>query len=733
MTVFKCKMCGGDLTPVEGSNTCECEFCGTLQTIATADNEKKVNLFNRANRLRLANDFDKSASVYESIVAEFPEEAEAYWGLCLCKYGIEYVDDPATGKKVATCHRASYESIFDDSNFDMALEYADTLARNLYREEAKYIDRIQKAILEIAQKEDPFDIFICYKETDENGDRTKDSVLAQDIYDALTDKGYKVFFSRITLEDRLGQEYEPYIFSALNTAKVMLAIGTSYDYYQAPWVKNEWSRYLALMKNDKSKTLIPCYADIDAYDMPNEFRNLQGQDMGKIGFMQDLVRGINKLFGRDKIVQTAQQMVVTQSGTNVAALLKRGEMALEDGMWSEAEKYYNDVLNINAECYDAYLGLSMAIHYCQNKTLFAELFIRNGVNDRYIKRAKQFSQGTFKAEIEDWEERRQKALQLQLIAQLIRLVVKKKKAEEEVIADEKRKKEAEKKRIEQEMRRRKEEEELAERLRIEQKNIKKVEEERSQKIKELRFRIQQINSQEPVGECSDVKKEIIQKEAYLKTLGMFKGKEKQATKKEIEKLKTRLQERKKELSNQLDIITGLSGKTGDIVSFGHVLNDKNTKIVWQVLDVQGSRKLLIAKHFVSKLPYNSERKNVTWETSTIRKWLNEEFFENAFSDFEKGIIVETIVKVEPITKYKTSPDRETKDRVFLLSIKEVETYFKSDLDRSCAGEWWWLRTPSRDCMRVADICGDGSIDTSGSSLISKSGIRPAIWVDVDLV
>lgn len=90
-------------------------------------------------------------------------------------------------------------------------------------------------------------------------------------HETLTQKGYRVFFSRITLEDKLGQEYEPYIFAALNSAKIMLAFGTDYDYYNAVWVKNEWSRYLKLMAKDKEKHLIPCYKNIDAYDMPKEF------------------------------------------------------------------------------------------------------------------------------------------------------------------------------------------------------------------------------------------------------------------------------------------------------------------------------------------------------------------------------------------------------------------------------------------------------------------------------
>ena len=88
MAVSKRKMCGGDLEIVNGESVCECEYCGTKQTIPTTDSEKLTNLYNRANRLRFNNEFDKAAGIFENITAEYPEEAEAYWGLCLCKYGI---------------------------------------------------------------------------------------------------------------------------------------------------------------------------------------------------------------------------------------------------------------------------------------------------------------------------------------------------------------------------------------------------------------------------------------------------------------------------------------------------------------------------------------------------------------------------------------------------------------------------------------------------------------------
>lgn len=359
MAIIKCKMCGGDLILEEGSNVAECEYCGTRQTVPTADNEKKMNLFARANRLRANNEFDKAAGVYESIVADFPEEAEAYWGLILCKYGIEYVDDPGMGKKIPTCHRSSFDSLMDDQNFELVMEYADPIARRVYRDEAKQIEELRKGIIEVSSKEEPYDIFICYKETAEDGQRTLDSVLAQDVYDMLTENGYRVFFSRVSLENKLGVEYEPYIFAALNSAKIMLAFGTDYDYYNAVWVKNEWSRFLQLIAKGEKKTLIPCFKNLDAYDMPKEFAKLQAQDLGKVGANQDLLRGIKKILPKED--PTAAQAVVRQvvqggTGPSADSLLRRGELFLEQKEWKSADEYFDKALDISPECAEAYLG-----------------------------------------------------------------------------------------------------------------------------------------------------------------------------------------------------------------------------------------------------------------------------------------------------------------------------------------------------------------------------------------
>ena len=359
MTTLKCKMCGGALELKAGETVAECPYCGTKQTIPLMDDDRKAQLFDRANRLRSACSFDRALAVYENIISLFPEEAEAYWGELLCKYGIEYVDDPGTGKKVPTCHRSSYDSILEDESYEMVMEYASPDAKQIYRNEARQIEEIRKGINAVSAKEEPYDIFICYKETDDRGNRSIDSVIAQDVYDALTEKGYRVFFSRITLEDKLGTEFEPYIFGALNTAKIMLVFGTEQDYFNAVWVKNEWSRFLSLMSKDRTKVLIPCYKNIEISDLPKEFAKFQAQDMGKVGAIQDLLRGINKILPKAK-QQDNQTMNVGVSSTNSKELVKLGYLALEDEKWEEAANSFKQSLTGNAEnCY-AYFGLALA-------------------------------------------------------------------------------------------------------------------------------------------------------------------------------------------------------------------------------------------------------------------------------------------------------------------------------------------------------------------------------------
>lgn len=357
MTQMECKMCGGKLEVVAGTRICRCDCCQSEVTLSTTTDDQVINMLNRANHFRQACEFDKAMEIYEKILLQVTEDPEVYWNIALCRYGIEYVKDPGDGRMVPTCHRTQFTSILKDTDYLEAIAHADEDRAQLYKKEATYIDNIQKSILMISKKEEPFDIFICYKETDENGKRTKDSALAQDLYFELQKSGFKVFFSRITLESKLGTEYEPYIFAALNSAKVMIVVGTQKEYYQATWVRNEWSRFLGMMKTDRNKMIIPAYRDMDPYDLPDELSRFQAQDMGKIAFMQDLTYGISKIIRPQSQQNTASQQNVqaVRMSTAHAVNARQTEDAIEKLLMTGNISAARDMLNKNITNLESYV------------------------------------------------------------------------------------------------------------------------------------------------------------------------------------------------------------------------------------------------------------------------------------------------------------------------------------------------------------------------------------------
>lgn len=404
MAIIKCKMCGGDIELSPDKTFGTCEYCGSTMTLPKIDDEQRAAAFNRGNHFRRIGEFDKALAVYERIVQENDADAEAHWCCALCRFGIEYVEDPASYEWLPTCHRASFDSFLEDVDYLAAVEHSDGITRRQYQKDAAKIAEVQRGILATSQNEKPFDVFICYKESDDTGSRTVDSTLAQDIYYQLTEQGRRVFFSRITLEDKAGTEYEPYIFAALNSAKVMIAVGTKPEHFNAVWVKNEWSRFLALMRKDRSKLLIPCYRGMDPYDLPEQLSVLQSYDMGKIGFIQDLIRGVAKVLDVDKAPTPIKDTVVVQSESsgNLKALLKRGYMALEDGEWKRASEFFEQVLNLDAECAGAYLGVAMASFRCSNRDAVRCNYVEDErghiSKDKYLLRAIEFASG----ELKEW-------------------------------------------------------------------------------------------------------------------------------------------------------------------------------------------------------------------------------------------------------------------------------------------------------------------------------------------
>lgn len=354
MAVLKCTFCGGELEVNADLSVGKCKYCDSIITIPK-ELDRKGNLYNRAIFLRQNNEFDKAVSAYEDILKEDNSDAEAHWGLVLSKFGIEYVVDPKTQERIPTCHRTQTQSILADPDYLAAIEHSDAETRKVIENEAARINKIQARILEISRNEKPYDIFICYKETDESGNRTEDSVLAQDLYYELTKKGYRVFFARKTIE--LGKEYEPIIFAALNSAKVMIVLGTKPEHFNAVWVKNEWSRFIHMSK-DAHKMIIPAYRGMSPYELPAELSAFQSQDMSKIGFMQDLVDGIERcMHGEVNRKPAPPEPAQAYGTTSLKRLIQNSDTYLKLGNYGAAEEVYTTITRDYPEDYRGWWGL----------------------------------------------------------------------------------------------------------------------------------------------------------------------------------------------------------------------------------------------------------------------------------------------------------------------------------------------------------------------------------------
>ncbi len=758
-------------------------------------------------------------------------------------------------KRVPTVNRAQYTSIFDDDNYKSALQYADPTQRRIYESEARAINEIQRKILAISQKEEPFDVFICYKETDNNGRRTPDSVLANDLYHQLTQEGFKVFFSRITLEDKLGSAYEPYIFAALNSARVMVVLGTKPEYFSAVWVKNEWSRYLSLIRQGQKKMLIPAYKDMDPYDLPEEFSHLQAQDMSKLGFMQDLIRGIQKITQTEAPMAVVETPVVATVGSsNVEALLERGNMALEDSEWDKAMGFFEDVLNNDARNAQAYLGETLAQEHCRTldsfirkrqregqsvmgKTLelepeeahIAEIVEKYQIPDyceedtlrnlydfdlsydsKVFARKKQYAD-----EEEYWRNHKQlsraekfatgamantlAAAKNALFTTLQDRIIKAEQVESETVTQ---LKEAYAAHIRQA-------DEQAEAL---------YQNAAAKREQEYQTWVEQANQESNIDELltlacqfellngyrdSNAMAEHCKERRIAEMAKMIAEKEQNAKRKKkiavfctavaaaalaaflvatqiivpnvkyndaialmesgnvIEAYEALIamdgyKDSTVKASSLYDAYVLTKGQTvqvGDYLFFGSYEQDNDRSngkedIEWLVLKIEDGKALIISKYALDCKEYNEKGVYVTWETCSLRQWLNEDFFNAAFSGGEQTMIPTVTVSADKNPIYNTDPGNATQDKVFLLSIKEANEFFASDSDRQCVptdyavanGAYvhsdngnchWWLRSPGQMRRYAADVLPNGGVFEYGSDVdISFQAVRPAMWIDL---
>ena len=192
-----------------------------------------------------------------------------------------------------------------------------------------------------------------------------------------------------------------------------------------------------------------------------------------------------------------------------------------------------------------------------------------------------------------------------------------------------------------------------------------------------------------------------------------------------------------------------SAKVGAHICFGHYRQESDNQpkpIEWRILAKEDERILLISEYALDCQKYNKVWAGITWENSTIRAWLNNEFLNEAFSEEERERIAVVTVNPDKNPKYQNNPGNATQDQVFLLSLPEAEHYFSSDEDRLCKPTdyavkrgakrldpgicAWWLRTPGCRQDSATQVGYGGSIVTVGGSVdFNQNAVRPALWID----
>ena len=196
-----------------------------------------------------------------------------------------------------------------------------------------------------------------------------------------------------------------------------------------------------------------------------------------------------------------------------------------------------------------------------------------------------------------------------------------------------------------------------------------------------------------------------------------------------------------------------SAQVGSYITLGSYEQDKDASdgkepIEWLVLATEGDKALVVSRYCLDCQPYNTEYGDLTWETCSLRTWLNTTFLNEAFSAEEQSSIINATIVNDPNPMYPDTPSgNDTTDQIFLLSVTEVEKYFDSDSARECDPTksavahgvyvrdgnttcYWWLRSPGDMSNSAVCVGFDGSWNNVPYVHSDVNGIRPAMWINI---
>lgn len=381
-----CTGCGGELQKLQG-NEYKCRYCGSILELREQISEESQILLTNALMNRKAMRFEEAQENYDAVLEKNPNHEEATFGAFLCEYGIVYEDDTDGETRIPTIHRLNECPVEQNAYYHKLTPH--------YRKIADQIESLRVAILEKTKKIEPYDVFICYKqnegehnpnEKDAPKILTREATWARDIYEVFTyELGLKVFYAEKSLEEK-NTEYEPHIYTALRSAKLMILLAASTEHVNARWVKNEWKRYVKYIREGEEKTIRVLYDGLDMGMMPKELQKAQGIDHNKSSWMENLKKAAEEIFEKvpeikrkelKKIEYTRREVARSQvEKRKLGTFEKTAVPATEAGQLLAAAKFMElrkfpvaistlqMVLSANRSCSEAYYNLFLMENEC---------------------------------------------------------------------------------------------------------------------------------------------------------------------------------------------------------------------------------------------------------------------------------------------------------------------------------------------------------------------------------
>jgi len=415
--LLKCPNCGSiDFT--ESGQLHICKRCGSANNFARHSDDVMLSL-SAAFMDRQKARFADARSIYDDILRRAPDCHEAYFGLFLCDYSVLFESDGA-GEKFPSFYGVKKTPVWESENLKKALKLAGN-ERGMfdgYKAQAEKVEYARTKYLHIAAVTPPWDVFICFKRTARDGRDTKDYVLAQQLYAKLCQK-YRVFYSDASLDGLEHREFEPNIYYALYTSKALILICSEREYVESTWVKNEWSRFLAL---NSAGAVLPVFtADCNIQELPAEIRKLQGYGVRELDFYAKLDRAADALVFSERRKSEREEREAAEraarerewrereralfervSGAaagsfNIAGMVSRARMELRDGNFSKCTLTADKILDLDPECAEAWWLLFLSQNGLSSENELYRLDNTAWPEAREAKRALEFADNSQRA------------------------------------------------------------------------------------------------------------------------------------------------------------------------------------------------------------------------------------------------------------------------------------------------------------------------------------------------